>query len=319
MSTTVKTRSDYIERLRDLLPYRDSARILREVDGLLRDRMDAEAEGGATAAEAEQRAVSALGPAETLAEELLAPAIRVDLATRRTFTRMLAVTFAVHLLLSIVLTVAGTSGAAIPGLLGPLPTQPLAAVFSGALSIFLIDSGALFLLFALLGRGKAPAMLPALQLRAQTSRADSVFGLVLLVLLALVFHPFRDAIFALRTPDGLVPILSPAVVALLPLLDIVLGLFAVRLIINLARGRETVAAVAVDALASLALAVLLVLVATRGELVVFPADVLGQGPARVFGDLLTRVLMLVCLAAALFLTVRVVKRGIRVRQLLAER
>ena len=54
MSATVKTRTDYIERLRDLLPYRDSARILEEVDGLLQDRMEAEAADGASAVEAER-------------------------------------------------------------------------------------------------------------------------------------------------------------------------------------------------------------------------------------------------------------------------
>ena len=318
MTPTMKTRTDYIERLRDLLPYRDSARILEEVDGLLQDSMEAETESGASPNEAEARAVQALVPAEHLAEQLLAPAVRVDLATRRTSSRMLAVTFAVHLLLAIVLTVAGTGDAGIPSLLGPLPTSSLAAVFGGVLSIFFMDAGALFLLFALLGRGKAPSMIPTLKLHAPTNKRDSVFGLVLVALLALVFHVFRDAIFALQTPEGLVPILAPAVIELLPLLDLVLVLVAARLMLNLAPGREHVAGVALDALASLALAVFLVLVATRSELVVIPESTLGRQSATTFGGLLTRVLMLVSLAAALFLTVRFVKRVIRARQLLGQ-
>ena len=319
MSTPVTTRSDYIERLRDLLPYRDGAPILAEVDGLLRDRMEAETAQGASAREAEARAVRALGPAEELAEALVAPAVRVDLATRRTFSRMLAVIFAVHLLLAIVLTVAGSAHAGIPGLLGPLPTGSLAALFSSVLSVFLIDLGALFLVFALLGRGKAPRMLPAMRLQAQVTRRDSALGLVLLGLLALIFHPFRDAVFAVHTADGMRPLLAPDVVALLPVLDAVLGLFALRLLVTLVAGGEHVAAVAIDALASLGLAVLLVLVATRTELIALPKDALGRQAAELFTHLTTRVLMLVCLAAALFLTVRFVKRGIRLRQLLAAR
>ena len=56
--------------------------------------------------------------------------------------------------------------------------------------------------------------------------------------------------------------------------------------ITLVAGGEHVVGVAVDALASLALAAVLVLVATRGELVAFPEDAMGRQPAAVFGDLL---------------------------------
>ena len=46
MRTRVEPRAEYLERLRDQLPYRDGQRILDEVDGLIQDRMDAEiAEG----------------------------------------------------------------------------------------------------------------------------------------------------------------------------------------------------------------------------------------------------------------------------------
>ncbi|MFV1958983.1 MAG: permease prefix domain 1-containing protein [Planctomycetota bacterium] len=320
MSTSVRTKSEYLERLRDLLPYRESRRILEEVDGLLQDRMDAEkAQDGISPEDAERRAIAALGPAETLAEQLVQPAIRVDLGTRRTFSRMLAVTFATHLLLSIVLTVAGTSGPAIPGLLAPLPTGPLAATLSAVLSVLLMDTGGLFLLFALLGKGKAPALLPALHLRPSWSRRDAALALVLLGLMALILHPFRDQIFAVRDGDHLVGILAPDLIALLPFVDVALVLLAVRQVVILKAGGEHVLAIVVDALASLALAAVLVVAATRPELVVFPRGSVGQRTAQVLSDLTTRVLMLVFLGAALFLTVRFVKRLLRVRQWAAQR
>ena len=164
MSVPVASRTDYLEQLRDRLPYRDGPRILEEVDGLIEDRIEAEREQGVGSdGEAERRALEAMGPPERLASELIASSISVDLGTRRPFTRMLAATFATHLLLSIVLTVAGASQPAIPGLLGPLPREPLGAMFAGVVSIFLLDTGALFLLFALLGRGKAPPQLPTMR------------------------------------------------------------------------------------------------------------------------------------------------------------
>lgn len=319
MSAPVDTRTEYLEKLRDLLPYRDGRRILDEVDTLIQDRMDAEmAAGGAPVAEAERRALEALGPAERLAEELsVAPAISIDLATRRTFVRLLATTFVVHLLLSIVLTVAGSSGPAIPGILHPVTTQPLGALISSVLSILLVDTGALFLIFALFGRGKAPPQLPTPRLRSAASRRHAVLALVLLGLVALILHPFRDQIFAIRDGDHMVGILADPLVALLPFVDVVLGLLALRQVAILVAGGEHPFEVAVDALATLGLAVVLAVAATRPELVRFPEGTLGKSAAASLSELMTRVLLLVFVAGALFLAAHFVKRAFRLRQLIA--
>jgi hypothetical protein len=309
-------RTAYLDRLRDLLPYRDGARILTEVEGLLEDRIEAERDAHGER-EAERRALEALGPPESLAEGLTAP-VRLDLATRRAFARLLAVTFAAHLVLSVVLTVAG-GGRAIPGLLGPLPLEPLAAVFSGVLSLFLVDTGAVFLLFVLLGRWKGSAAMPALRLRETVRPRDAALGLVLLGLLGLILHPFRDAIFAVRTPRGMVPFLAPDLVALVPGATAVLGLFVLRQVLVLRAGGDSPGAVIVDAVACLVFAALLVLAATRAELVRLPSDALGEAAAHALSDLATRVLLFVFVVAALMLAVRFVQRLMRLREILLER
>jgi hypothetical protein len=311
--------TEYLENLRDLLPHRDAARVLSEVEGLLLDRIDAEVQAGATPGEAESRAIAALGPPERLAEDVVAAPLRVDLATRRAFGRMLAVLFAVHLLLAIVLTVAGREGVGIPGLLAPLPTRPLVAVFSAVLSVFLLDVGALFLVFALLGRGKPPALLPQLRLREAVHPRDAVLALVLLGLIALILHPFRDQIFAVRRYGHLQGFLGAGIVEVLPFLDAVLALFAIRQGITLLVRREHPAAVAADAVASAGLAALLVVLSTRDELVQFPSDVLGREGAALLANLVTRAFLMLFLFAALLLAVRFVKRLLRLRQLLAAR
>ena len=320
MRTRVEPRAEYLERLRDQLPYRDGQRILDEVDGLIQDRMDAEIAEGRLAPEvAERRAVEALGSADDLARELMAPTVQIDLATRRTFTRVLATVFAVHVLLSIVLTVAGTQGRVIPGILHPIAVQPFAALVSSVFSIFLMDAGGVFLVFALFGHGKAPSRLPALRMRQKASRRDALLALVLLGLVALILHPFRDQIFAIRNGDGMVGILAEDLVALLPFLDVVLGLFALRQLLVLITGGEHPAEVFVDALASLGLAVWLIVAATRSDLVRFPDGTLGKSVATTLSGLTTRVLLLVFVAAALFLVVHFVKRCFRLRQLVASR
>lgn len=313
---TTSSRAEYLERLRDLLPPRDADRIVRDVEGLLLDRMDAEqAEGGATPEEAERRAVTALGSPEVLAEQLVSDPVHVDLATRRSFLRLLAVVFAVHLFLDIVLTVAGGKEAVFPGLLGPFPTRPVGALFSAVLSVFLADVGALFCLFALLGPHRAPALLPDLDLRTRATRRSAVATLILLALVALILHPFRDTIFAVRTPDRLVGFLTSDVLQVLPVFDAGLVLLALRQVLLLSRGGERMPEVVLDALASLVLAAGLVLVAAGGDLVSFPDEALGHGAAETLSDLVTRAFLLVFVVAALFLTVRFVKRAIRVRRL----
>jgi hypothetical protein len=311
-------RAQYLERLRDLLPYREGGRIVAEVEGLLADRVDAERERLGDA-EAERQALAALGPPEVLVESLAAGPAAVDRATRRAFVRTLGVLFAGHLLLSVLLTVAGGSTFAIPGLLGPLPSRSLSGVASGVLALFLLDTGAVFLLFACMGRGGAARAFPRVSLREEWRPRDAVLGLVLLGLLALLLHPLRDGVFALQTPDGSVPILSPDLAALVPFATVVLALFAVRQVLFLRARGEDPASVAVDALASLALVALLVLAATRSELVRFPAAPLGDAAAAALGNLVARVLLVVFVGAAVLLAARFVRRTLRFRELLLER
>jgi hypothetical protein len=273
-------------------------------------------ERGASPEEAERIAIQALGSAEELATQLTSAPLVVPFSTRRLFVRLLAITFAVHLLLVVVLTAAGGTGPALPGLLGPLSTQTLGGVFTGVLSIALIDTGGLFLIFALLGRGKTPAGLPALRLRTATSRRDAALGLVLLALIALILHPFRDEVFALRSGDRMVGFLAPDLVAVLPVFDVALALFAIRQIVILVGWGEHPLGVLADAFASLALAVGLVLAATRPDIIRFPQGALAPATANTLEDLVTRVFLLVFIGAALFLVVRFVKRLLRLRQLL---
>ncbi|MHC5012701.1 MAG: hypothetical protein ACYTG6_17435, partial [Planctomycetota bacterium] len=122
---------------------------------------------------------------------------------------------------------------------------------------------------------------------------------------------------AVRDGDRIVGILSPELTALLPFVYVVLGLFAVRQVLFLVSHGEHPAGIAADALASLALAVLFVAAATRGEIVHLPTETLGQAATAVLEDLVTRVFLLVFLVGALMLTVRFVKRLLRLRERLA--
>ena len=317
MTSDAPSRADYLERLRDHLPAKEAQRVLEEVDGLIQDRKEAELEfEGVDEAEAESRALRAMGSPEELASRLMEAPLEVDLATRRSFTRSLMILFAAHLVLSIVLTVAGTSGTGIPGLLGPLDTRSLASTFGSVLAIFLIDTGVLFLLFALLGRGKTPSGLPRLQLRTVASRRDSILALVLLALVALILYPFRDQVFAVREGDQMVGFLAPGLVEALPFVGVALVLLALRQVLILVKGRESRLAILTDAVASLVLAFALVFTVTRDEIVRFPEGTLGSKGAETLENVVTRVFLLVFVAAALFLTVRAVKRLLRLRQLL---
>lgn len=316
MNAPVPSRAAYLDRLCDFLPTREAARILEEVDGLIGDRMEAVlAETDVSADEAERQAVAALGPADVLAGRLVNVSISVDLATRRQYVRMLAILFAVHLVLSIVLTVAGGRGPTIPGLLGPLPTSGTTAIISSVLAILLMDVGVLFLAYALLGRGKAPSLLPEVQLRTAVSRRDAALSLVLLALVALILHPLRDQVFAVREGDQLVGFLSPDLLHILPVVDVALAFFALAQVILLVRG-EHATAVAADALGSFVLAGALVLAVTQNELVCFSEQALGKGTANLLEDLVTRVFLLLFVLGALFLTIRFVKRALRFRQML---
>ena len=82
-------------------------------------------------------------------------------------------------------------------------------------------------------------------------------------------------------------------------------------------GVERVQGVVLDALASLAGAILAVLLMTRDELVRIPASSgLTEAQAAVFADLLFRVVFVVLLVAAILLVMRFARRILRVRQLL---
>ena len=307
----------YLERLRDALPDAQADLVVAEVSGLIEDRLEQEGPGPESTA----RALAALGPPETLANALRGGhAVSIDVATRRAFTRMLAVAFAGHLLLSIVLTVVGSGATLLPGLVGALPHGSWMGVVLGVLGIFFVDVGFLAVLFALLGRDRVPAILHHLRLEMPGSRRDAGLALVLVALLAVLLNvsTFRDALFAVGGQDHRSPILADAVVSLLPMADVVLGLFALRHVLILGTGRERVGGLLVDALASLAGAVLAGLVMTRDELVRIPASVgLTTAQAEVFSDLLFRVVFVVGFVASLLLIARFVKRLLRIRQILA--
>lgn len=316
--TAPTTSKDYLERLGDLLPAREAKRVLADVQEIILDRVDAERERDPDidAAEAERRALGAWDGPEELAEQLTSAPITIDLATRRTFLRALAAIFAAHLVLSILLTVAGAEGTAIPGLLGPLPTSPWTATVIAAAGMFFMDVGALMVLFTLMGKGRH-ARLPHLDLTNRWTRSDAVKGLILIGLLAVAFNVFLDSIFAIRSGDGLQSFLSSELKALIPFLNVVLGLFAIRHILTFVGRGERPEASAVDALACLAACGLLVMAVTRSELVRIPEGSLGDFTAKTLTDLTERLFLLVFVAAAILLAVRFVKQALRTWRLIA--
>lgn len=310
MTNTV-SRLEYLERLEDLLPTREVSRIRLDVDALIQDRIAAELEQDPDIAEseAERRAVLALGSPEHLAEELGNAPLTISLGLRRTFLRALAVLFAGHLLLCIVLTVAGSETAAAPGLLGPLPRGPVLAVLTSVLTIFLIDTGGLLFLFLALGHRKRTLPFPLLQLRDRWTRKDAIYGLVLLGLLAVIFNLMLGTIFSVRTGSELRPFLSTELMALVPFVNVVLVLFALRHVFVLSGLSNW--GVAADALAALSAVALFVAAALQSELVTFPTEKLGSEAAGVLDDLIERVFMLVFVVGALLLLARFVRQTIR--------
>lgn len=311
--------AEYLDRLRDVLPSREAPAVVAEVSALIDDRLEAGGDAAPTP-EAARRALEALGSPEALASSLVGGGTTIDLATRRAFSRMLAVVFAAHLLLAIVLTVIGRDATLIPGLVSALPREGWLGVLMGVASIFLVDVGLLVVLFALFGRRRSPEILHRLQLRMPVRRRDAVASVVLLALIALIVNvpSFRDAIFSIGGEEGRVPILAPEVVSLVPAVDAVLFLFALRLVLQLVAGGERLESVAVDGLAALSGAAFCVLLMTRAQLVVLPTSAgLSESQARLFSDLILRVVMVVGFVASLLLVTRFAKRCLRVRQLLA--
>lgn len=303
----------FLERLTDLLPAADVRRVRAEVEGLILDRAEAEAATGSDPLEAERRALAHLGTPETLADTLLNAPVTIGIATRRAFTRWLLVLTAGHLLLSILLSVGQAESAAIPGLLAPLPLRPWSATLSAAVGTVLLDTGLLFVLFVLLGPRRVGLRLPSLALSPGWSRADAARALVLVALLLLVAHPLRDSVFSVRHAGGSSPFLAPDLVALLPWIDLVLGLVGLRALAVLVAGGRSVAALLADAAAALAGIGLLVLASTRSEVVRLPPEVLGPDTAHVLNGLITRAFLVIFVGAALLLTVRLIKRLLRLR------
>ena len=308
----------YLDRLRDVLPAARAAEVVREVEALIEDHIEQDPDGAASAGAAD-RALAALGPPETLASALSGETVVIDLATRRAYTRMLTVVFAAHLLLCIILTVIAPGSDLIPGLVGALPRTPWGATLTSVLALFFVDAGALLVFFRLLGTRRAPGLLRGLPLQVPVRRRDAALSLVLLGLLAVILNvpSLRDQILAVGVGEDRSPVLAPAVTALTLAADAVLILFAVRHLLLLLTGVERVQGVVLDALASLAGAILAVLLMTRDELVRIPASSgLTEAQAAVFADLLFRVVFVVLLVAAILLVMRFARRMLRVRQLL---
>lgn len=303
----------FLERLSDLLPTAEVRRVRAEVEGLILDRAEALVAAGDDPLQAERGAVAHLGTPEALADTLLNAPVTIGIATRRAFTRWLLVLTAGHLLLSILLTVGQAQSAAIPGLLAPLPISPWWATLTAALGTVLLDTGLLFVLFVLLGSRRVTLRLPSLALEPGWSRADAARAIVLVGLLLLLAHPFRDSVFSVRHAGGSSPFLAPDLMALLPWIDLVLGLVGLRALAVLVAGGRAALALLTDAAASLAGIVLLVLASTRSEVVRLPPEVLGGDTAAVLNLLITRAFLVIFVGAALLLTVRLVKRLIRLR------
>lgn len=300
----------YLDRLRDLLPAAEAERVVAEVESLILDRVESEGPG-VPLADAEQRALARLGSPEALADTLGEAPVSVGSSARRAFTRWWCVLGAGHLLLAIALTLGGSESAALPGLLGPLPRGPWWATLSSALGVLLLDVGLLFVLFTLTGSWGRPGALAAPGLPRAWSRPDALRTLVLVALVALLAHPLRDSLFAVRRGATLTPFLSPSVVALLPWLDAVLALVALRALLVLGGRGASALTQGVDLAAGIAGVLALVLAATREEIVHLPADVLGVETAGVLNLVITRGLLVVLLAAALFLSFSVVRRAVR--------
>jgi hypothetical protein len=317
--TPPKLVEEYLERLREALPPARSADVVAEVRALIQDRLEAErvADGDPAGV---ARALHSLGRPEDLATALGGGTVTIDLATRRAYVRLLGIVFAAHLLISIVVTAMGAGTVFLPGLVQPLPTSPFAATVLGALGLFFLDAGLLGVLFALFGRERAPRILPRLRLKMPGTRRDAAFSLVLLGLVAVLLNvpSVRDGIFAVGPAEGRVPILTKDALSLVLVADAVLALFALRNVLLLVAGGESLTAIVVDALAAAGGAVLGVLLMTRDALIAIPPSAsLSAEQAAVFAGVVFRVVMVIAFVSALLLAVRCVKRLLRAREILA--
>jgi len=307
-------REDYLDRLEDLLPAKEAARVHDDVNAMIDDRIEAvlARDPDLTEQAAEQQALAALGSPERLADDLVSSPLTIPLATRRGFVRLLAAVFGGHLLLSIALTVAGARGPAIYSLLGPLPKEGFVDVALSIASIFLLDAGALLMLFVAVGTARPGKLLPALPAHRVWTRRGAIEGLVLLGLLALIFNCFLDNIFAVKNGETYRPFLAPDLKAIVRFVNVPLAFFALRHVLTLAGRARSAASTAADALGSLAASAVLILAATRGKLVSMPAGSrLGREAAEVLDGLIERVFLLVFVVAAIWLVARFVQQAIR--------
>lgn len=303
----------YLERLEDLLPAREADRVRLEVEGMILDRAEAERERDPALSESDaiRLAVGGWKQPEALADELVRDPLTIDLASRRAFIRTWLVVFAVHLVLSIVLTVAGSGSAAIPGILGPLASKPWHALVGSVLAILAMDAGFVLGVFVLLRRRLSSRALPALGLGPRWTRRSAIEGLILIGLLALIVNVFRDAVFAVRDGDGVTSFLGRGIVDLVPWINGVLGAFALRHVLVLAGRPGHVLTWLVELIACAGAIVVLAMAARAEPLVSFPTGTLGDATAGALDNLVSRVLLLVFVVAVLLLAVRFVRVGLR--------
>ncbi len=313
MSDQASPREDYLARLEDLLPAHEIARVRADVEDLILERASGEGERDPSLSplEAERNAIAALGPAERLAEELASAPLTIPLATRRTFVRLLAAVFACHLLLSIAMAVAGSTSAAIPGVLGPLPQGSFGAILLSVITIFLIDTGALLVVFVAMGKAR-PEQAPRILFRSSPwTRRGAIEGLVLLALLAVLFNGYLEQIFAIQHGDSWSSFLAQDFLSLVPYINVVFALFALRHILTLLGKGDSTWSLGADAAGSLAGSAFMIMGATRRELVQMPSGhKLGQEAAEVLDNLIESVFLIVFVVGALLLIMRFVRQGI---------
>ena len=305
--STAAARS-YLDQLAGLLPAREARRVRSDVSALILDRVDAlrEEDPDLDAQSAELRALEAMGPPAVLAERLAERPFTVPWATVRAFKRALWLVAPCHLLLAILMTVAGAKRGLAGGLMGPIPASPWPATALAVLNIVLVDAGALVTLFWMFRR-RPSGWMRAVGTPRQTSRREAITSLVMLALLALIANRFIDRIFAVDLAGGgSGTFLSQSLLDLVPYVNVLLGAFALRDLLVLT-GRGPRASVLVDAAATWGGAALMIVAATRHELVRIPESPLGAQTAETLGGLMTKVFLLLLLVGAL----GAVARGLR--------
>ncbi|MCA9314925.1 MAG: hypothetical protein H6806_11425 [Planctomycetes bacterium] len=308
----------WIARLSALLPAAEAERVRTDVEAMILDHAEAacSADPALDPAEAERLALESLGSPEDMADALVDRPVRVTWATWRSVQRMLWVLVPCHVLLSVVLTAAGSTTPALPGLLGPLPTSSWAATALAVFGVLVVDVGLVVLLHAVFG-AHLGRIRPLGDPRLSANRGDAVRRLVFLALVAVLVNGLLKRLFTVEFASGeAASFLVDDVLALVPWANVVLALFALRDVAALVRPASARALWATDTLASAAAAILLVVAASRPELVRFPADRLGPPTASLLTSLVTRLFVFLFVVGALVSALRAVGG---IRRLLATR